>query len=97
MADERMVRFGGPNLPPGRSTWYDHRNPDGNYGGQIIVRPGDMVAANRIGGEIKVPVDDAQVWDAEKGEAVMVPQPPQTIHGRTVEYYIDAGVAAYVK
>lgn len=48
----RKIRFGGPNLPPGTHTWYDHRNPDGTYGGRISVEVGTEVEADRVGGKM---------------------------------------------
>jgi hypothetical protein len=49
----RKVKFGGPNLPKGTSTWYEHRNPDGTHGGQVRVDPGDVVDEDNIGGVIE--------------------------------------------
>jgi len=78
----RLIRFGGPNLPVGPySTWYDHRNPDGSYGGQISVRAGHVVAADRVGGEITVELKDGST---------------ETFCGKTAAYYVDSGRATWV-
>ena len=74
----KMLKFGGPNLKgDAQSTWYDHRNADGSYGGQIAVRPGDMVEADRVGGIINV--------KDETGAVV------ETFEGNPAAYYVETG------
>ena len=77
----RKVRFGGPALPAGTSTWYDHRNPDGSYGGQLRVEPGAVVDEDRIGGTITTEFEDGSV---------------EVRQGNTADYYVNSGRAQYV-
>lgn len=44
----RKLRFGGPNLPAGRSTWYLTHKPDGKGRRQVRAEPGHEVDAEQV-------------------------------------------------
>ena len=46
------LRFGGPRLPEGSSTWYNHVNEDGTIAHGVTALPGDVI-------------DEARVMDAQ--------------------------------
>jgi len=73
----KMLRFGGPGLPPGTKTWFDMPAPETPSGfRQFFVAPGEMIAAElvcRDTGEVD-----------ENGKAILTPN---------ADYYVQTGRA----
>jgi len=75
MAKSRMLKFGGPGLPPGTHTFYEMRDEKGAAKFVDRVEPGHVVDASKV---VKIVSDDPKTdiptadGYVQRGQAVLV-------------------------
>jgi hypothetical protein len=89
--------FGGPNLPEGKHTWYDHINPDGSYGGQIDVHPGMVLDADRVGKYVGMTEATVTTKYDDDGVTIESGDPPKPVLVPNAKYYVETGRATLIE
>jgi hypothetical protein len=70
---EKMIRFGGDNLPEGKHTWYDEPQEGGGFKLRR-AEPGDVVAVDKVGNASRPGKEIAAEFVARRMAEYFVPE-----------------------